>query len=102
LIGEQYHGIRPAPGYPACPDHSEKEALWALLQPDEYASIKLTSGLAMYPAASVSGWYFNHPSARYFSVGRLARDQVYDYAQRKGWSIKDAERFLATGLGYTP
>jgi len=102
LIGERYQGIRPAPGYPACPDHTEKETLWALLKPQDCADIELTSGMAMYPAASVSGWYFNHPNARYFSVGRLGRDQVQDYARRKNWSIVDAERFLATGLGYTP
>ncbi len=102
LIKEQYCGIRPAPGYPACPDHTEKETLWALLQPQTHAGIELTDGMAMYPAASVSGWYFNHPRARYFSVGRLARDQVQDYARRKDWSVEKTERFLATGLGYTP
>jgi 5-methyltetrahydrofolate--homocysteine methyltransferase len=98
LINEAYRGIRPAPGYPACPDHTEKQTLWDLLSPDEQAGITLTESMAMTPAASVSGLYFAHPQARYFGVGRIGRDQLSDYAARKGWTIAQAERWLAPNL----
>ena len=101
LIKERYDGIRPAPGYPACPDHTEKQTLWRLLDVDEIG-IELTEGMAMWPGAAVSGWYFGHPASNYFVVGRLARDQVEDYAQRKGWSLREAERWLGPNLGYAP
>jgi 5-methyltetrahydrofolate--homocysteine methyltransferase len=101
LIAEDYRGIRPAPGYPACPDHTEKGALWQLLDVKGRIGMRLTEHYAMMPAASVSGWYFAHPGARYFQVGRIDRDQVEDYAARKGWSFAEAERWLAPILGYT-
>jgi 5-methyltetrahydrofolate--homocysteine methyltransferase len=101
LIAESYLGIRPAPGYPACPDHTEKGTLWSLLDVERRAGIRLTESYAMLPAASVSGWYFAHPGARYFAVGRVGRDQVEDYARRKGLSMSEAERWLAPVLGYT-
>jgi 5-methyltetrahydrofolate--homocysteine methyltransferase len=101
LIGERYRGIRPAFGYPACPDHSEKRTLFALLQP-ERAGMALTETCATLPAASVSGLYFHHPQARYFSVGRLGRDQVADYAARKGIELAEAERWLRSQLAYEP
>jgi len=101
LIAEDYRGIRPAPGYPACPDHTEKAALWQLLDVETRIGMRLTEHFAMMPAASVSGWYFSHPGARYFQVGRIDRDQVEDYAARKGWSFAEAERWLAPILGYT-
>lgn len=100
LIAEQYRGIRPAPGYPACPDHSEKGELFRLLDATRRASIHLTESFAMLPAASVSGYYFSHPASRYFGIGRIGRDQVDDYAQRKGWDIAQAEQWLAPILGY--
>ncbi len=100
LIREQYQGIRPAPGYPACPEHTEKEALWALLDAEKNGGVTLTDHYAMLPAAAVSGWYFSHPEARYFAVGKINRDQVEDYARRKGWDIKIAEKWLAPMLGY--
>ncbi len=102
LIAENYRGIRPAPGYPACPDHTEKGLLWQLLDADRNAGIHLTEHFAMTPTAAVSGWYFSHPEARYFGVGRLDRDQVADYAGRKGWTLAEAERWLAPNLGYEP
>ncbi|HOW76692.1 MAG TPA: methionine synthase [Candidatus Competibacteraceae bacterium] len=102
LIAESYRGIRPAPGYPACPDHTEKGLLWPLLSVDRNAGIHLTESFAMTPTAAVSGWYFSHPEARYFGVGRLDRDQVADYAQRKGWTRTEAEKWLAPNLGYEP
>ncbi len=102
LIREQYRGIRPAPGYPACPDHTEKELLWRLIEPDRNADISLTESFAMWPAASVSGWYFSHPQARYFSITRIQRDQVEDYARRKGMNVAAVERWLAPVLGYEP
>jgi 5-methyltetrahydrofolate--homocysteine methyltransferase len=102
LIDEAYRGIRPAPGYPACPDHTEKSTLFELLDAEAAVGVELTESLAMLPAASVSGWYLAHPEARYFGVGRLGRDQVADYARRKGWSISEAERWLAPSLGYEP
>jgi 5-methyltetrahydrofolate--homocysteine methyltransferase len=100
LIREEYRGIRPAPGYPACPDHTEKATLWRLLDPEKNAGIRLTDSYAMYPTAAVSGFYFSHPSAHYFAVGKIDRDQVEDYARRKGWSLAQAERWLAPNLGY--
>jgi 5-methyltetrahydrofolate--homocysteine methyltransferase len=102
LIAEQYRGIRPAPGYPACPDHTEKGQLWQLLDVDRNAGIHLTEHFAMTPTAAVSGWYFSHPEARYFGVGRLDRDQVADYARRKGWTVAEAEKWLAPNLSYEP
>jgi len=101
LIAEQYRGIRPAPGYPACPDHTEKGALFDLLAAKR-AGIELTESYAMYPASSVSGFYFSHPHSQYFAVGKVARDQVADYARRKGMPLADAERWLAPYLGYEP
>jgi len=102
LINEAYRGIRPAPGYPANPEHTEKHVLWQLLDVDKNTGIELTESLAMLPAASVSGWYFAHPQARYFAVGKINRDQVEDYARRKGLSLKETEYWLAPNLGYTP
>jgi len=101
LIAESYQGIRPAPGYPACPDHTEKGALWRLLDVPATAQIDLTESYAMLPTAAVSGWYFAHPAAHYFAVGKLGRDQVEDYARRKGWTFAEAERWLSPYLGYT-
>ncbi len=102
LIDEKYLGIRPAPGYPACPDHTEKSTLFRLLDATNNAGIELTEGFSMYPAAAVSGWYFSHPRSQYFVVGRLSREQVEDYAKRKGWSLPEAERWLASNLDYDP
>ncbi len=98
LIAEGFQGIRPAPGYPACPDHTEKATLFRLLEAESRAGIHLTETMAMLPAASVSGLYLWHPQARYFGVGRIGRDQVADYARRKGWSLAEAERWLAPNL----
>ncbi len=100
LIEEKYRGIRPAPGYPACPDHTEKWTLWDLLDAKDATGIWLTESLAMVPAASVSGWYFGRPEARYFSVDMITRDQVEDYARRKGMPIAEVERWLAPSLAY--
>ncbi len=100
LIEEKYQGIRPAAGYPSCPDHTEKATLWKLLDVEERAGISLTESFAMWPAASVSGLYFSNPEARYFAVDQITRDQVEDYAKRKGWPISTAERWLAPNLGY--
>jgi len=100
LITESYGGIRPAPGYPACPDHMEKETLWRLLDVERNTGIQLTDSYAMFPAASVSGWYFAHPDAKYFQVGKIGRDQAADYARRKGMSLATVERWLASNLGY--
>jgi 5-methyltetrahydrofolate--homocysteine methyltransferase len=102
LINEQYAGIRPAPGYAACPDHTEKGTLWALLKPDERIGLTLTESFAMLPTAAVSGWYFSYPESRYFGVGRIQKDQVEDYAARKGMTLEQAERWLAPVLGYDP
>jgi len=102
LVGEKYRGIRPAPGYPACPDHTEKATLWQLLDPDNNAGIELTESFAMYPAAAVSGWYFSHPDSQYFVVGRVTKEQVEDYAKRKKWTVDEAERWLAPNLDYDP
>jgi 5-methyltetrahydrofolate--homocysteine methyltransferase len=100
LIKEEYRGIRPAPGYPACPDHTEKGILWGLIEPDKNAGITITESFAMLPTASVSGFYFSHPEARYFGTGKLARDQIEDYAKRKGMKVAEVERWLAPVLGY--
>jgi 5-methyltetrahydrofolate--homocysteine methyltransferase len=102
LIREEYRGIRPAPGYPACPDHTEKAALWRLLDADRTTGIRLTESFAMFPTASVSGWYFSRPEAHYFGVGKIDRDQVASYAGRKGLALDEAERWLAPILGYDP
>jgi 5-methyltetrahydrofolate--homocysteine methyltransferase len=102
LIAERYRGIRPAPGYPACPDHTEKATLWRLLDVEHNAGIRLTESFAMWPTAAVSGWYLSHPESRYFAVGKIGRDQVADYAARKGWSMAEAERWLSPNLGYEP
>ncbi|WP_090205549.1 methionine synthase [Ectothiorhodospira magna] len=102
LIREKYQGIRPAPGYPACPEHTEKGLLWALIDPVTHAGMTLTDSYAMSPASSVSGFYFSHPESRYFAVGKLNRDQVEDYARRKGMPLEVAERWLAPNLGYDP
>jgi 5-methyltetrahydrofolate--homocysteine methyltransferase len=99
LIAESYQGIRPAFGYPACPDHSEKFKLFDLLEARAYG-LELTPSCAMLPAASVSGLYFSHPKARYFNVGRIGRDQVSSYALRKGWERSEAERWLRPNLAY--
>ncbi|MEL4402403.1 methionine synthase [Shewanella algae] len=102
LIREKYKGIRPAPGYPACPDHTEKGLLWQLLKPDECIDLKITESFAMYPTAAVSGWYFAHPQSRYFGVSNIGRDQVEDYARRKGMTVAEAEKWLAPVLDYDP
>jgi len=102
LIAEKWRGIRPAPGYPACPDHTEKATLFKLLDATNNADIELTEGFSMYPAAAVSGWYFSHPDSQYFVVGKLTKDQVEDYAERKGWTLADAERWLSANLDYDP
>jgi 5-methyltetrahydrofolate--homocysteine methyltransferase len=101
LIREKYRGIRPAPGYPACPDHTEKRALFELLRA-ERAGMRLTESFAMYPASSVSGFYFSHPESRYFAVGKVDRDQIADYARRKDMPVAEVERWLAPVLGYEP
>jgi 5-methyltetrahydrofolate--homocysteine methyltransferase len=100
LIAEQYQGIRPAPGYPACPEHTEKRTLWELLDVENNTGIELTESCAMWPASSVSGWYFSHPQSKYFTTGSLSKDQVEDYARRKGMTTEQAERWLASVLNY--
>jgi 5-methyltetrahydrofolate--homocysteine methyltransferase len=102
LIEEEYRGIRPAPGYPACPEHSEKATLFRMLDAGNNAGMVLTESFAMMPAASVSGWYFSHPDSRYFVVGRVSKEQAGDYARRKGVSLAQAERWLASNLDYDP
>jgi hypothetical protein len=102
LILEKYDGIRPAPGYPAQPDHTEKATLFRLLDAENTAGVKLTESYAMWPGSSVSGLYFSHPESYYFGVGKIERDQVEDYAQRKGWSVAETERWLAPVLNYIP
>ncbi len=102
LIKERYQGIRPAPGYPACPEHTEKQVLWDLLDVERATGIELTESMAMWPGAAVSGWYFSHPQSQYFVVGRISQDQVEDYARRKGWTLREAERWLSPNLGYEP
>ena len=102
LIAERYRGIRPAPGYPACPDHSEKQTLWKLLDVAENTGIELTETCAMLPAAAVSGLYFGHPDSRYFALGRIDRDQVEDYARRKGETPAAVEKWRGQNLSYNP
>ncbi|MFW1678204.1 methionine synthase [Pontibacter sp. JAM-7] len=102
LIAEKYQGIRPAPGYPACPEHTEKGLLWQLLDVDNTANMTITDSYAMLPTAAVSGWYFSHPESQYFGVAKIGEDQVDDYAKRKGWEKAEAERWLAPNLGYEP
>jgi len=100
LIQEKYRGIRPAAGYPSCPDHTEKQTLWNLLGVEEAVGIRLTESFAMWPAASVSGLYFSHPKATYFAVDLVTKDQVENYAARKGMPVKEVERWLAPNLAY--
>ena len=100
LLRERYRGIRPAAGYPACPDHTEKTKLFELLDAERQIGIHLTESFAMFPAASVSGLYFAHPQARYFSVDKVTKDQVEDYARRKGMPLATLERWLSPNLGY--
>jgi 5-methyltetrahydrofolate--homocysteine methyltransferase len=102
LIQEKYRGIRPAAGYPACPDHTEKAILWDLLDAEQHTGIKLTESFAMYPGASVSGLYFAHPESKYFAVGKLGKDQVDDLSKRKGKSLGEMERWLGPWLNYPP
>jgi 5-methyltetrahydrofolate--homocysteine methyltransferase len=102
LIQEKYRGIRPAPGYPACPDHTEKQHLFEWLQVEKTVGIQLTESYAMYPTAAVSGWYFSHPRSRYFAVGKIDLDQVQNYAARKKISLQEAQRWLSPILGYEP
>ncbi len=102
LIAEKYRGIRPAFGYPACPDHTPKQVLFELLQAGTYAGMALTESCAMTPPSAVSGIYINHPQAQYFAVGRIGRDQAEDYAKRRGFPFEEMERWLAPNLGYTP
>ena len=100
LIKEEYLGIRPAPGYPACPDHTEKGPLFALLDAAEKAGIVITESFAMVPTAAVSGFYISHPESTFFAVGKIGKDQVEDYARRKGWTVEKAEQWLAPVLAY--
>ena len=102
LIDEKYIGIRPAPGYPACPDHTEKKTLFKLLNASENIKVKLTESFAMTPSSSVSGFYFSNPHSSYFGVGKLYKDQMNEYADRKGVNIKYAEKWLSSSLGYSP
>ena len=98
LIRENYSGIRPAPGYPACPDHLEKKTLWKLLDVEETIGVKLTESLAMWPAASVSGYYFAHPQAQYFGLGKIKEDQLISYSKRRGINIEEARKWLSPNL----
>ena len=100
MISGKYRGIRPAPGYPSCPDHTEKGILWRLLEAENNTGISLTESYAMTPGSSVSGFYFSHPDARYFNLGKILKDQVEDYAKRKGLSVKEVEKWLQPNLGY--
>ena len=102
LLSEKYQGIRPAPGYPACPDHTEKQALWNLLGVEEALDVRLTETFAMNPPSSVCGLYFSHPDSRYFHVGMIGKDQVRDYALRKEMNVAEVERWLAPNLDYDP
>jgi 5-methyltetrahydrofolate--homocysteine methyltransferase len=102
LIAEKYRGIRPAAGYPSCPDHTEKATLWRLLDVEKNAGIKLTESFAMWPGSSVSGLYFAHPESKYFAVGKVDRDQVLDYHRRKGMTLQEVERWLGPYLNYDP
>jgi 5-methyltetrahydrofolate--homocysteine methyltransferase len=102
LIEEKYRGIRPAAGYPACPDHTEKGTLWTLLDVEKRTGIRITESFAMWPGSSVSGLYFAHPQSQYFGLGRIDRDQVVDYHERKGMSVGEVERWLGPNLNYEP
>jgi 5-methyltetrahydrofolate--homocysteine methyltransferase len=102
MIAEKYRGIRPAAGYPACPDHTEKGTLWKLLDVEKNTGIKITESFAMWPGSSVSGLYFAHPESRYFGLGKIDRDQVLDYAPRKGMTVGEVERWLGPNLNYDP
>ena len=102
MIGEKYRGIRPAPGYPACPDHTEKGTIWRLLDVQANTGIEITESFAMWPGSSVSGIYFAHPESRVFSLGKIDRDQVADYQRRKGINLEAVERWLGPNLGYDP
>ena len=102
VIAEKYRGIRPASGYPACPDHTQKPVLWELLEVEKHTGISLTGSLAMWPASSVSGWYYSHPESRYFGVGKIGRDQIVDYASRRDMQLQVAEKWLASNLAYEP
>jgi 5-methyltetrahydrofolate--homocysteine methyltransferase len=102
LIDEKYRGIRPAAGYPACPDHTEKGKLWSLLNVERRLGMRLTESFAMWPGSSVSGLYFGHPHSSYFGVGNLGRDQIEDYAVRKSMPVAEIERWLGPWLGYNP
>jgi 5-methyltetrahydrofolate--homocysteine methyltransferase len=102
LIHEEYRGIRPAAGYPACPDHTEKGTLWRLLDVEKNTGMLLTESFAMWPGSSVSGLYFAHPEARYFTLGKIDRDQVADYHTRKGMTVAEVERWLGPNLNYDP
>ena len=102
LIEEKYRGIRPAAGYPACPDHTEKGILWKLLDVERHTGIKLTESFAMWPGSSVSGLYFAHPDSKYFAVGKLGRDQMLDYHRRNGMALQEVERWLGPWLNYDP
>lgn len=102
LIREKYRGIRPAAGYPSCPDHTEKQIIFDKLQVEERIGIKLTESYAMLPAASVSGFYFSHPDAKYYGLGRISKDQITDYAARKGFTVEETEKWLSPNLNYTP
>jgi len=102
LIAEKYRGIRPAAGYPACPDHTEKAILWDLLDAEQHTGIRLTESFAMWPGASVSGLYFAHPESKYFAVGKLGKDQVEDLSRREGKSLPEMERWLGPWLNYNP
>ena len=98
LISEKYQGIRPAAGYPACPDHTEKAKLWKLLDVENNTGISLTESFAMYPTASVSGWYFSHPQSKYFAIGKIKEDQVKDYAMRKNQPYDEVKKWLGPNL----
>ena len=100
LISEKYQGIRPAPGYPACPDHTEKKRLFELLDAENQIGIKLTESYAMFPASAVSGFYFSHPESTYFALGKIAKDQVIDYTERKKMPLEEIERWLSPVLNY--
>jgi 5-methyltetrahydrofolate--homocysteine methyltransferase len=102
FIQEKYRGIRPAAGYPACPDHTEKGVLWRLLNVQSNTGMRITESFAMWPGSSVSGLYFAHPESRYFSLGKIDRDQVADYSQRKGMKLPEVERWLGPNLNYDP
>jgi len=101
LIKEKYRGIRPAPGYPACPDHTEKELIWSLLDAEKNTGARLTENFAIYPPSSVAGLYFSHPDSKYFHVGKILKDQVEDYARRKDMTVDEVERWLQPNLGYS-